>query len=474
MPISPVWRSALRLSPWSIFVFWVPLAATWLMMALEGPFLTALIARCLDPKFNLAAHGVAFAFAILVEAPVIMIMSASAALVEDADSYHTLRRYTWMLNAAITLVMLVLVVPPVWNFIGLQVIGLPSEVARLTHGALLLLLPWPAAIGYRRFFQGLLIRDKLTRRVAYGTMIRLVIMVTTGFSLFRWSGMPGAYIGALSLSVAVCVEAAASRWMVRGTLRRLLAAPVESVQPDEVDAVVPTVSVVRDPTVGTLAHERQALTFGSITRFYYPLALTSMLGLAVHPLVTFFMGRARDPVESLAVLPVVNALSFVFRSFGLSFQEVAIVLMGKGERHYPELAQFAAVLALCASAGLGLFGYTALGPLWFEHVAGLSVDLAQYALPPTQILMLLPALSVLLSLQRAVLVQVRSTGPITWATVIEVSGIVGMLLVLVQGWDLVGATAAAWAFVLGRLAGNAWLIPPCRVALRDRDAHGAT
>ena len=63
--------------------FWWPLMATWLMMAVEGPFLAALIARLPDPKPNLAAYGVAFAFAIILEAPVIMMLSAATALVTD-------------------------------------------------------------------------------------------------------------------------------------------------------------------------------------------------------------------------------------------------------------------------------------------------------------------------------------------------------------------------------------------------------
>ena len=40
--------------------FWSPLAATWVMMAAEGPLIAATIARLPDPKLNLAAHGVAF------------------------------------------------------------------------------------------------------------------------------------------------------------------------------------------------------------------------------------------------------------------------------------------------------------------------------------------------------------------------------------------------------------------------------
>ena len=62
-----------------IFTFWLPLAGTWLMMAVEGPFLAAIIARLPNPKENLAAFGIAFAFAAIVEPPVIMLLSASTA-----------------------------------------------------------------------------------------------------------------------------------------------------------------------------------------------------------------------------------------------------------------------------------------------------------------------------------------------------------------------------------------------------------
>ena len=58
----------------SIFIFWVPLAATWVMMASEGPFLTAIIARLGDPTYNLAAFGVAFAFGILFGTGIILLL----------------------------------------------------------------------------------------------------------------------------------------------------------------------------------------------------------------------------------------------------------------------------------------------------------------------------------------------------------------------------------------------------------------
>ena len=73
-----------------ILQFWAPLAATWLMMALEGPILTSFIARLADSTLNLAAYGVAHPLAMLIESPIIMMLSASIALVKDAESLKKL------------------------------------------------------------------------------------------------------------------------------------------------------------------------------------------------------------------------------------------------------------------------------------------------------------------------------------------------------------------------------------------------
>ncbi len=345
----------------SIFLFWLPLAATWFMMSMEGPFLAAVIARLADPRFNLAAHGVAFAFALLIEAPVIMIMSASTALVEDRISFQRLRAFIYSLNGLVTAAQLILLIPPVFRFLMLDLVAVPPEVAELTYWSLWILLPWPGAIGYRRFFHGILIKESQTRLVAMGTVIRLTTMASTGLTLFFLFRPPGAWVGAASLSVGVVAEAIASRLMARKSVRRILATE----RPEGREGA------------------GEELTYRRIVRFYYPLALTSMIGLAAQPMMTFFMGRAINPIESLAVFPVVGALIFVFRAMGLSFQEAGIALMGRHHEHFPSLARFALVLALISTGCLALVAFTPLAEFWFVSVSGLSPDLAQFALKPT-------------------------------------------------------------------------------------------
>jgi len=438
----------------SIFLFWLPLAATWLMMSVEGPFLAAVIARLADPRFNLAAHGVAYAFALLIEAPVIMIMSASTALAEDRQSFFRLRNFIYSLNGGVTALQLLILIPPVFRFIMLEMVAIPEDVAELTYWALWLLLPWPGAIGYRRFFHGVLIRDGRTRLVAIGTVIRLTCMASTGLVLFFFQ-LPGAWVGAASLSMGVVAEAIASRIMAIESVRKL-----KNTHEQE-----------RNPEGGGQSPAEE-LTYGRIIRFYYPLALTSMIGLAAQPMMTFFMGRATAPVESLAVFPVVASLTFVFRSMGLSFQEVGIALMGRRHEHFGALARFATTLGLSASGAFALVAFTPLADFWFVTVSGLSPDLARYALLPTAVLVPMPFLSVLLSMQRGILVVGRGTRPITFATALEV-GCMAVLFPLL-GWRLgmVGVTAAAVSIVLGRLAANSFLMIPCRRALRPSVGPG--
>ena len=425
-----------------IFWFWLPLAGTWLMMAVEGPYLAAVIARLDDPTVNLAAFGVTFAFAIIIESPVIMLMSASTALVEDRESYFALRRFAYGLSALLTLVQVGLLAPPVFDAVS-QGLALPDEVARLTHGGLLIMLPWTGAIGYRRFRQGLLIRSNLTRRVAYGTALRLVTMSLCALAAYRYSSMPGAHLGALALSVGVIVEAVASRFMTA--------------------SVMPGVLERRRSAEGLAT-----LRFGALVTFYGPLALTSLLALAAQPTVTFFMGQSRYALESLAVLPVIQGLSFIFRALGLSYLEVVIALIGQQREHLLAVRNFARALAVAAAAGLSIIAFSPLATWWLHELSGLSVTLTDFAVPPLRILAILPALSVVLAFQRGLLVHARRNTSITWATMIELGVVAAVLAIGISFLDLVGAVAAAIAIVVARMAGNLCLVPACATVIRSQ------
>ena len=410
--------------------FWAPLEATWLMMAIEGPVVAAVIARLASPKLNLAAYGVALAIAMLVEAPIIMVMSAATALAADREAYRKLRNFTLGLNLAITTLMIGVLIPPVFRQLA-RVLGLPPEVASLTWTAVAIFVPWPAAIGYRRLYQGVLIRAGMPGRVAYGTVLRLSVMAATGLGLGAWGKVDGAAVGAAALTLGVVAEAVGSRVMVRRALARLL-------QQARPPGAVP-------------------IGYRDIAVFYYPLALTSLLNMGVQPVVTFFLARGSLPLASLAVLPVVNSLVFVFRTFGLAAQETILAWLAGGPEHQGTLRRFSRALAVVSSAGLAAIGWTPLAGVWFERIAGLVPSLAALAVTPSRILAIMPAMTVWMAWQRALLVHHRLTRPVTLATAAEVGGVIAVMLIGNRA-GVVGIVSAAWALVIGRLLGNLVLV----------------
>lgn len=426
-----------KLTYTKILKFWLPLSATWLMMSIEGPYLTALIARMPQPEFNLAAYGVAFSIALIVESPVILLMSASIALVENKNSFYKLRSFVYKLNLLLILFMSLLIFSPVYDFIFIDILNLPERVAHLTHMAVALLIPWAPSIGYRRFYQGVLIKNNLTRRVAYGTVIRLAAMSLTAFVLFTFSESHGVVVGAAALSAGVIAEAIITRFMV--------ASIVKKIRSGEDDG--------------------KKISYSEIISFYYPLVLTSFISLGIHPVVVFFLGQSRMSLESLAVLPVLNALVFIFRAFGLSYQEAGVALM-KSEHEFVKLKNFAAGLAVSVVAVLGIISFTPLGELWLKNVSGLSNELTGFAKLPLMIYTFFPATTAWINFQRSILVYNRNTKPISFATLIEVTGIVLILTVTIRFFDMIGVTAAIIAYTLGRMAAIGYLTIPFNEAKR--------
>jgi Na+-driven multidrug efflux pump len=405
------------------------------MMSIEGPYLTALIARMKEPEFNLAAYGVAFSFALIVESPVIMMLSASTALVEGRKSYIKLKSFVYIVNLSLIVLMLIVIFPPVFEFISINLLNLPARVSHLTHIALAILIPWAPSIGYRRFYQGILIRSNKTKIVALGTIVRLTAMSLTAFILFGFTNVHGVIVGASALSMGVIFEAMATRLMSYKVIKAI----TES------------------------GEEGADISFKEIINFYYPLILTSFISLGIHPIVTFFLGQSRMALESLAVLPVLNSLVFLFRAFGLSYQEVGIALI-KTKSEFIKLRNFAFGIALFVFAGLTSISFTPLSELWLIGVSGLSEKLADFAKSALMIYTFFPVTTVWINFQRSLLVSMRTTKPITFATVTEISGVILTLLITIKYFDLAGVTAAVISYTAGRLAANYYLIKPFKIA----------
>ena len=117
------------LSRSKILKTWWPLALSWMLMALELPALSSIITRLPNPKINLAAYGgIVFPLALIIEAPIIMLLAASTALSKDWDSYKKIRKFMHYTSAALTALHILVVSTPIYFFITRSLIGSPEEI----------------------------------------------------------------------------------------------------------------------------------------------------------------------------------------------------------------------------------------------------------------------------------------------------------------------------------------------------------
>ena len=211
-----------------IFLTWWPLALSWFLMALELPALSAIVARLPDPKINLAAYGgIVFPLALIIEAPIIMLLAASTALSKDWKSYQKIRKFMHTTSAILTGLHILVVITPLYQFL----VESPQEIINPGRIGLAIMLPWTWAVAYRRFNQGVLIRFGHSVTVGKGTFIRLTadIAVLTAGYLIRT--IPGIVVASSAVAAGVISEAIYIGIKVRPVLKDQLK-PLPEVRPE--------------------------------------------------------------------------------------------------------------------------------------------------------------------------------------------------------------------------------------------------
>jgi len=388
---------------------WWPLAASWMLMAIELPLASAVMARLPSPDISLAAYGgVVFPLSMLVEAPIIMLLSASTALSTDRVSYAFLHRFMMASGAVLTVLHAAIAFTPLYDVIVGGIMGPPEEVLGPARYGLMIMTPWTWAIAYRRFQQGVMIRFGRSHHVGIGTAVRVATNAVVLGAGVLIGNVPGIIVGCMAVALGVVAEAAYAGISVRPTLRGPLREAPLSGRP---------------------------LTARGFTHFYLPLALTSLLAMAGIPIISAGIGRLPLALASLAALPVVNGVTFLLRSLGFALNEVVVALVDRPGA-YVRLRRFAMFLGVASSAILLLLAATPLSTFYFRHVAALSPELEELAVRGLWVVLPMPFFSALQAWFQGKILHSRRTRGITES--------VALYLVVSAGLMFWGTKALSW------------------------------
>jgi hypothetical protein len=413
-----------------VFSAWWPLATSWLFMGLELPVIGAGMARLPDATVSLAAYGgVVFPLALLIESPIIMLLSASTALSKDWASYRRVTAYMWSAGLALTALHALIAFTPLFDSIASGLLGVPDAIVDPARLGFQILLPWTMSIAYRRTQQGVMIRFGGSRLVGMGTAVRLaanLLVIAIGLATHRWSGI---VVGATAVAAGVVAEALYAAVAVRPWLR------------DHVRRAPPPA---------------EPLTAARFWRFYLPLLVMPLIQFLLMPLMSAAMSRMPEAIPSLAVWPVLGGMVFALRSLGFALNEVVVAQL-EAPHPVPALRRFTSALALATSAALLLAAATPLGAVWLGGVSALPPGLAALGGAALWLAWPMPALSTVHSWYQGALLHAHRTRGITESVAVMIVVSASVLAAGIAWQRAAGLHVACVAMVAGAAAQALWL-----------------
>jgi len=409
-------------------------------MSIELPGVSAIIARLADPEIHLAAYGgVVFPLALIIEAPIIMLLAASTAMSKDWDSYQKIRSFMLVTSISLTILHLLIAFTPIYYFVVEGIIGVPKEVVEPARIGLRIMLPWTFSIAFRRFNQGVLIRFGHSRAIGVGTIVRLVTLWIILFIGYSIGNIPGIIVGSTAVALGVMSEAFYVGLVVRPIIRGELK---------------------QAPRLDT------PLTKKSFLEFYIPLAMTSLLLLIANPIGSAALSRMPNALASLAAWPVVSGLIFIFRSMGMSFNEVVVALADE-PGSYPSLRKFTYLLAGITSLGLLIITVTPISSFWLEYISALSPELATLAKQALWFAIPLPAINAFQSWYQGVILFGKRTRGITESMMIYLIVNTSIQVFGILWGGVTGLYIGVTALTVGILSQTTWLCMRSRPILRS-------
>ncbi|MGI8922958.1 MAG: hypothetical protein ACR2HJ_02785 [Fimbriimonadales bacterium] len=413
---------ALRSS--EILRFYYPLALSWLFMALESPIAIGVLSRLSGVEVNTAAFFVLMGLALWIESPVIDLLSTSTTLSKNYQDFLTLQRFALGVIGVVTAVHFLVAWTPLYGFITESIMGIPPEVADAARDGFRIMVLWSAFIGWRRFLQGVMIRHGMTKRVGYGTLVRLSTMAVSALSLYKYTGLPSISIAAIALMCSVAAEAVYVHFAAMDAVR-MLELEAEGTSPG-------------------------GLTLPQLLRFHLPLTATTAVMMLGAPVVGAALARAPNSVLALAGWQVAQSLLWLHRTIVFALPEVVITLY-QDNASALKLRQFSLNIGLATSGLLFLVAFSRVDIWFFSRVLRAERDVAEVAHLAFIAGGLTPLIGALQSYVRGMLTAHHLTMA-RFAAVIVSMGLVTGLLFLTVVTGIAGVVSAGGALTIALAA----------------------
>jgi O-antigen/teichoic acid export membrane protein len=411
-----------------LWLEFLPLSLSDVTMALGDPLTTTTLAHLPNARTNIAAVGVAKSIAIFCESPIIMLLHASNALAPTQASRRALWKFTLIASGLMSLLLAMTATPLVFTVVGERFLGVDLSLSGAIRSVIAIAILWPFAIGWRRYFQGLLIHHGQSQSVAQASIIRLLTVggiLAGGFGL----QISGTIVAGMSLVCGVIAEAISVTYLAK------------------------KLGVTKPPTVVSRPELPQDLA--GVWKFYVPLGGSMMLVWGARVVLVGFVARATDGAIALAAWPAAWGLVLVIANSTRMVQQIII----RNRKLVPDrlLITFAISVGIVCSLILLIVSTTPASETAIGWFVGKDAELIQKVHP---VLSICAAIPLFVALQNAIQGFLVSEGR-TW--VVNQATWVGSLSMLAAAYLGIssgrsGAIAAAIGMSIGSISEIIYLV----------------
>ncbi|MEQ9398704.1 MAG: hypothetical protein RJQ04_06000 [Longimicrobiales bacterium] len=309
------------LAPGPFTRFYIPLAATSLLLTATNPLLAAALARSVDPAVALAGYGVAFALTGVLYAPLLVVQQVAAARLLDAGDLKPVWRFALFLGVVFSALSALVAFTPLGVWIFESVVGVKDAILDEALEAMTVLWPVPMLTGIRALHQGRLVAGHRTHPIATATGVRTVVLAVVAFALTATGG--GAWLGGVAFTVGLFAET---------VLVALAPAPLP-MTPERTEAEQPG--------------EDRLLSFSG------PLMLNVLLWWSTPLIINSVLARTPEPDCSIAAFTVVEAVAWFLTAPVGQLQHASLALVDCRQAH-EKVRRYALVIAVAVTGLLGI------------------------------------------------------------------------------------------------------------------------
>jgi hypothetical protein len=197
--------------------FYVPLAATSVIVLASRPLLTFGIARAPEPVRSLAVWPVLMSFNFILFSLALALQEAIIALLKTREDFAVLKQFTKYLSVVLGTVYFLVVLTPLRDVWFGGVVGLAPELLAMVAAPAAIMALSPAIGVFVFFYRGVQVQQERTASITRGVVVNVVVLVLVLFGGAAFLPVAGVITAASAFVSALFLEVVYLRYYSKRT-----------------------------------------------------------------------------------------------------------------------------------------------------------------------------------------------------------------------------------------------------------------